>query len=740
MQEEFIGINMALNADFFISLPLDQYFVNQNTGLPLSNGYLVFKRDSARNTFKPVYELNGSPGNYSYAALPNPLPLSGAGTPINASDVSTVIYYYPYDSLGNVDLYYIEAYSENDEFQWARQAWPNITEQSSPLNSNYSLLNQITNPQFTNVFLDDNLNTLTVLGATKKVFPIAPNWDLIISGSGSVSVQRFPVSGNDNVITSPPYVLDISVSSGIAQCLLQQTMNANSGLWSSTPNQPLFLSGLFVAENQNSGTTSLSMYYEDSNNSPPVLIMSGSFTNGQYSLKSGVTPVALPISLDTNSGKKGFVNIYFNLLPDTHIRISSIQVVPAATTTPPQISTYDAQTSNHELAYQGSWYIPNLNEKRIPSLLVGWDFPLNPRQFGTNHTISSSADYIWDQTIAADLPGTATVTNDPVSNGLKITTNSANDAFYILQYLDGDTVSEILSSALSVNVNAYTSGVGAPVKMRIYLCKGVVGSVFPTLVTTIGTLSSDGSFTVNASDWSLIDRSGLGIPTVDLTTVVANGDINLNTDYAFNQWKVANGNSPALTKFAIVVTFAYTVPNTVVTINSISVNLGNIPSRPAPQTPENVLSQCEYYYETSYPIGVVPGSINTSNAITVPVGASFVSDAGPSTTDINLLTQSFTTILRTIKRTSGYTFTLYNPVSGANSSVEGFIGYNGILLYQDPIITGVWHTINYTGVKSISLIGYGGIAVSHTQPGILTGLPTAFIIYHYVADARIGIV
>ena len=129
---------MALKADFFISLPLDQYFVNQNTGLPLSNGYLVFKRDSARNTFKPVYELNGSPGNYSYAALPNPLPLSGAGTPINASDVSTVIYYYPYDSLGNVDLYYIEAYSENDEFQWARQAWPNITEPRSPLNSNYS--------------------------------------------------------------------------------------------------------------------------------------------------------------------------------------------------------------------------------------------------------------------------------------------------------------------------------------------------------------------------------------------------------------------------------------------------------------------------------------------------------------------------------------------------------------------------------------------------------------------------
>ena len=28
----------------------------------------------------------------------------------------------------------------------------------------------------------------------------------------------------------------------------------------------------------------------------------------------------------------------------------------------------------------GDWYIPRLNYKHVPSLLVGWDFPLNPHQ------------------------------------------------------------------------------------------------------------------------------------------------------------------------------------------------------------------------------------------------------------------------------------------------------------------------------------------------------------------------
>lgn len=718
---------MALNADFFISLPLDQYFVDKDTGLPLSNGYLVFKRDSARNILKPVYELNGSPGNYTYVPLPNPLTLSGAGTVINASDISTAIYYYPFDDNGDVDLYYVEAYNAQNVFQWARQAWPNLTSEVSPaLNSNFSLVNQITNPQFTNVFLDATPNTLTVSGASNKVFPIGPDWNLIISGTGNVLVQQVAVSGNDQVITSPPYVLDISVSSGITKCLLQQTMNVNSGLWASTTDQTIFLTGMFVAKNQNAGTVSVSMYYVDSDGNTPVLIMSGSINNGGYTLQSGVTTTPIPISADPNSGVEGFTNIYLELVANTHIRISSIQVVPAATATPPQISTYDAQTSNHEQAYQGSWYIPNLNVKRIPSLLIGWDFPLNPRQFGTNHTMAGSAAYIWDQTIGADGAGTATVSNDPISNGFQVTTHSINDAFYIMQYLDGDSVSEILGSPLSVNVNAYTGAVGAGVITQIYLCAGTLSSVFPTLGSSIGTIASNGIFTITQAGWSLIERKGLGNPAFKLSSIDPGDDINLNTDYSFSQWQLPDGNSGNINKFALVITFSYGVPDTVITVNSISLNLGNIPTRPSPQSPDAVLRDCQMFYETSYPIGLLPGNANTENAIVaaMPTISTIIPEGY---TRYFMFCNSFTVLFKSIKRSAIYLFSFYNPITGAISAVEGYISTVGSIQHQASIAVSAWDASSYAGKKSISLLGHGregidvvvGVLILHILPDLL---------------------
>ena len=69
------------------------------------------------------------------------------------------------------------------------------------------------------------------------MFEFAPNWDFVISGTGTVTVERIAISGNQNVVTSPPYVLDVSVSIGITACYLRQRLYLNSGLWASTANQ-----------------------------------------------------------------------------------------------------------------------------------------------------------------------------------------------------------------------------------------------------------------------------------------------------------------------------------------------------------------------------------------------------------------------------------------------------------------------------------------------------------------------
>lgn len=109
----------------YVTAPsIQQYFVDKDTGLPLSGGYIYFYHDNNRTVPKTVYTLSGNEANYTYTELPNPLVLSSAGIPVDASGNPIVIYWYPYDVLGNVDLYYIRVVSSTNVPQQTVQAWP----------------------------------------------------------------------------------------------------------------------------------------------------------------------------------------------------------------------------------------------------------------------------------------------------------------------------------------------------------------------------------------------------------------------------------------------------------------------------------------------------------------------------------------------------------------------------------------------------------------------------------------
>ena len=83
----------ALDARFFTTISLDEYFVNKDTGLPLANGRIRFFEDTNRNVPKLVYTLADNPPAYNtappnpplpnpnYPALPNPITLSAVGQP-----------------------------------------------------------------------------------------------------------------------------------------------------------------------------------------------------------------------------------------------------------------------------------------------------------------------------------------------------------------------------------------------------------------------------------------------------------------------------------------------------------------------------------------------------------------------------------------------------------------------------------------------------------------------------------
>jgi len=117
---------MGLDTRYIPIKYLQELFRDKDTGLPLSAGKVYFYKDQARTILKPVYQLTGSPPNYTYAALPNPLTLSAAGTFQDGSGNDIAVYYFPYDSSGNLELYYVKVESAGAVLQFTREGQPNL--------------------------------------------------------------------------------------------------------------------------------------------------------------------------------------------------------------------------------------------------------------------------------------------------------------------------------------------------------------------------------------------------------------------------------------------------------------------------------------------------------------------------------------------------------------------------------------------------------------------------------------
>jgi hypothetical protein len=143
---------MAIDVSLLIAAPmLQDYLVDKDSGLPLSDGTVTFYQDSARTLLKNVYYQTGVPGNYSYIPLPNPLTLSGVGTIADNGGNDVIPFYYPYDEDDSSisQPYYVTVYSSGSVPQWTRENFPFVAPSSSSNTGQQNLLNLIPNGQFT---------------------------------------------------------------------------------------------------------------------------------------------------------------------------------------------------------------------------------------------------------------------------------------------------------------------------------------------------------------------------------------------------------------------------------------------------------------------------------------------------------------------------------------------------------------------------------------------------------------
>lgn len=746
---------MSINLLYVPLFTIEEVILDKDTGLPLAGGVVSFYRDSQRATPKSVFQIAGTSPNYTFTDVGSVLTLGISGTFVDGSGDPFVPYAYPYDADGNVDLYYVTVESAGSVDQFTREAVPYLAGTNIPSNQRSSTENELSNTQFVEILFPTSGSTILNVTGSNTVTPIAPNWDIVSSGTGTLTLQRLEPTASA-IDTNPAYALSIAASAALgSEVTLRQRLNNTPSIMRGG-----FASGSLTVAVLSGGGSNISMTYAPSTGTSTAVIPSTSIVaDGSYHVIAN--NAAIPQQVN-DPASTGYIDINITIPTSRTIAISSIQLVgtEVAVDIP-----YDEQTTERQKDHLFHYYEDGLIFKPTPSYLVGWDFPLNPAQiFGNGGTVAAQAVganksyYAWDQSIVFQTNDSGiTTTRNKNEYGICFTP-TVNGQVALIQYLDGRQVGNILREQISVNIKA-NCALGTTLKCTVSLWY-TKGSALPNIAdgtnnSIVATLDANGKpATFNnptGGTWIEVPKTSAQDAVFTLGPDVI--------DYGFNIWNLNNlTEARDATFFAIVIGTASMDSITAPSPQFISVGMcsGSIPTIPAAQTPDEVLRECQYYYEKSYSPDTVAGSatqLGVNQAITVPPVS-----VGGGVEQMHV--SSFYLRYKQTKRNSG-ALVLYSPGDAAASLFSGgtavvspasgqvLCGLNQNGGYIQPAVYGT----NPRNVVSTSWAGSGNASVDgvylvclitstsvfQTQNAVSLAGDEGFMRFHYTVDSRLGI-
>ncbi len=611
-----------MTTQYLTTLDLEPYFVDKDTGAPLAGGYVEFWEDADRTVPKLVFTkqnigadpVTGQP-IYQFIPLPNPVQLSGVGTFQDANGNNIAVYYFPYDANGNVQLYYIAVFNYLGVPQFTREGWGFNSSNGGNGNGGVTPVNMILNSQFAVVNFDTTIGlTYTSAGAETPAIPIAPGWVLNVAfaGVGTVTVNRVSIAGNANLDTNPPYVLSIAAGANISSMTLVQRLEHNPGIWSA------ITAGLdgWVASFMLLGPgTNATMSYAPSIGAPTQLVQ-GNNAGAEYVGYRNTTE--LPESANTATPDTGYADISIALPTSGTALISSIQIMGMET----EVAgiPYQQQPVNLQVAGLFDIYFDQLKFKPIPSHLVGWNFAINPAQLGINFaaftTGANTSTYTWDSTIVFQSVDGGFTTSNGTSGALRLTT-TADCQLALIQYIPGAPTYEannILFDRICSMVQCATdSAPGYNATVSIWATTDASLPDISTNKSLVATLDANGKPATFNGNWVEIPRSNLGDARFKVATPgTTTPGLSFNY-YPFTGWAATTNIPNTATFIAIVVGTAVIPSGKNWSIQSISMQSGQIPTIPGAETAAQVLAKCQTYYEKSFNVDTVPTTAAGSN-------------------------------------------------------------------------------------------------------------------------------
>lgn len=577
-------------------------------------------------------------------------------------------------------------------------------------NNNFSQVN------FTNTIASSEpILTITSPGT----YNIAPGWQLVLTGSGSTTITQkiYSGAGVNNQPNSPNYALEIA-NAGWSTAVLQQQFNNNGAIFGGgAVSMAALVRGV-------SGDVTLSMSYVPSNlpGNSTIVVQPTVVHTGSYVVLSGTTN--LKISNNSDLSSSAFVDMVINLPTTGTLDITDVQFVgqsaaipgfapetPIPTVTP----QLQQQTEERNIDHLFHYYANDLLLKPKKSLLAGWNFPLNPYQFVTT-TITTAATqviYVADQTILRQEAGSQLQTgkNAVGQRGnfvVKVVTAATTTRFALIQYIDPKTIAPYWSYLLSSLARARIVTVHntkVRLKVRLIYRASLPSTIGATEPISAWPANSDPTF---SAGWTAL--SPLNDPAYVLPNAYDTGaTTNAYPAFEFNSFQLPDSTNANMTLGIVV----YTMDNLDSTSGSedsiefdqVSLVPGQFASDALPQTFNESLADCQFYYRKSYPQGVLPGA-------TTFLGASTAISTTTYGAGISFYTERFPAM-----RAAPSTAVTYSPQTGTIAK-----------LFE----------VNTVSDKDTATVNIGddGFMVQ-TATGIAQANDT--LQWQYIADARLGV-
>lgn len=578
--------------------------------------------------------------------------------------------------------------------------------------------NQITNPQFSLISFSSPFS----LSATDPdPIEVGPGWFLELEGTGSVTLTRVALNSSSVNPSNAPYALQLTLN-GWTAARLRQRFQQNGMLWANKIVSSAITARIEGAPQSISAAIVPSV-------GAPVSVLDSTVVNSDFNEFTGYGEFAA--STNTDIPPDAYIDYRLSLPVNSDIYVTSFQLVVQELPIEP---SFEQDSIERQVDHTFHYYKDSILIMPKDSILTGWDFALNPWQFYTTAATvdNTAAKYIADQTVVSlQNPGSIQTLQDPNTGAfcLQAVNATTQQQWAITQYIDQYTIWPYWGSFLSSLVNASISNggggsTGTQLKFKMRL---LYRATVPAGVNPILTWNAIGTEPTYAAGWTAITPLNDPEFTIDSLTP---------ENFPFNAFELPAGSSS--TNYMAIVLINTSILNEATTdivhFNRISLvpNIFAIDSNP--ETADQALRKCQFYYEKSYDNGTLPGTASITNGLRQAPQTIFNATS--------VYGKTFSLDFNTNKRSTAPVVNLYdyagtiNAVTAQLTNNNGSPGRtNGIAIEPGPGSN--W---NVGGLSSKSKLYDPANINAFITVAAAQNVPSGWIEFHYTVDARLGIV